>query len=242
MELIERIGGLGRMQLSAEEKVKVNALREIISQNGFKDFLGRDSSRTGEYNSLMEELFPAFPLSYDVLKRKTDRFLDNFSKQMGSCDELVVRSTLSLKGNRHGYNDAQLLLVLPNDPGGNKDYLMTVALHPSYQLDPIDDVAARLGERENPPVSSPQRIKEWGCYHKEIRDSDLSFAEVPSLGVVRSVYERAVSLINECDQRISVSKNDLDTLRTDAASHPNLVVRRGSAGLYADLLKGLTEQ
>ncbi|MDP3734218.1 MAG: hypothetical protein Q8R37_03230 [Nanoarchaeota archaeon] len=249
MELIDRYGGLGVISLTNQEIEKVQVLREIISKNGIKDFIGRDSPRTPEYTALMEELFPAFPPSYcnginnciTVIKRESDRFMDKNNNLLGKCEELVIDSRLKLKERNHNFYQADLSIVFPNGKENN-NYLMTVSLL-SYNLDVIDDVAELLGKRENPAVAAPQGIPWWDKFHQQKdKDKQIGFAEVPSLGTVRAVYEKAERLVDDCDRRVNVCRKDIDVLRQDSIEHPNLMVRLESRSMYNGILRGLTNQ
>lgn len=240
MELKDRFGGLGVISLSQNETEKVQTLNEIISKNGIKDFIGRDSQKTPEYNAIMEELFPVFPLSYDVCKRNTNRFLNKTMNPLGDCSELVIRSKLYPKGK---LGEAELSIVFPNGQH-NKDYLMTISLHYLYKFDVIDDVAQLLGKREIPAVSAPQKILWWDRFRHEIDTTEnyFGFAEVPYLGMIRKVYDNAMRLVDDSEMRISVCRKDLDVLRNDAAEHPNVVIRKQSKSMYNSLLETLTNQ
>lgn len=241
MKLIDRYGGLGVIALNEQEEEKIHTLLGLITLNGRRDFLGRDSPRTPEYNALMEEFFPAFPRSYKVIRRDSSRFLDKNNNPLGRCEELVINGRITLKGD-NCRNDVELSIVFPNG-NENKHYLMTVSLHPLYQLDVVDDVAELLGKRENSSVSAPQDIPWWDTFHQQKeKDKQIGFAEVPYLGTIRAIYDKALRLVDECDRRVTVSRKDIDILRQDAAENPNLFVRSESKSMYSGILRGLTNK
>ncbi len=243
MELIDRIGGFGKIQVTELEHQKLQELKEIILISGQKYILGELNKSTGDFERLMRELFPDFPLvkgagihgmqsrnSYTTAWSK-----NHYHQDLPQSLELSIGSRLSVaqSGSR---NDGDLAIIAPLQEGEN-EYFMSVIVEPMYQPNCVDDVVEVLGKREKPVIMGAQRIRN----NSPVGDY-FGVADVPRLGAVLDLYLRAAHLVEHAAGSIKVSSPELDTLRQDGVKHPNIALRELSQARYDQALRALTNQ
>lgn len=243
MELIDRIGGFGKILVTASEQRMLQELTEIILTSGEKYILGELNKPTGDFERLMKELFPDFPLvkgagihgmqssnSYTTAWSK-----NHYHQDLPQSLKLSIGSRLSVaqSGSR---NDVDLAIIAPLQEGEN-EYFMSVIVEPMYQPNCVDDVVKILGNREKPAIRGVELIR-----NKSPLENYFGIAEVPHLETVLKLYTKAAHLVEHAAGSIKVSSQELDTLRQDGVKHPNIAIRELSQARYDQALRALTNQ
>lgn len=247
MELIDRIGGFGKIQVTELEHQKLQELKEIILISGQKHILGELNRSTGDFERLMRELFPDFCLMKGAGirgMRSSNSYTTAWSESHYHQDlpralEMSIGSWLSVP-REHGRNDVDLTIIMPTiTPAkeGANEYFMSMVLEGIYQPNCVDDVVEVLGKREKPVIMGAQRIR-----NNSPVGNYFGIADVPRLGAVLDLYLRAAHLVEHAAGSIKVSSPELDTLRQDGVKHPNIALRELSQARYDQALRALTNQ
>lgn len=240
MQLLERFSGLGKVLVTAEEDQNIRELSEIVSNDRIKCYLQFECEHVEKYQALMKNLFPELKIRDDTIGY--DVGLHPFCRSNRSCagpsyaTEMVIDNRLPI-GRTVGQQDVELRIIMPQKRE-DKEYSMTLALHMLYTIDCVDDIVDILGMREKPPIEEAQLIPTL----KENSINTYGIADVPRLGTVIELYQRAATLAGNAYRVVGASLDQLNLLRRDAKEHENLAVRELSQKKYRTLLETLTEQ
>ena len=198
MDLIDRIGGLGKIEVSAAEERAIEELQYLASHYTLKYGILPDNSETQKFKEIMGGLFPEYPLVARSSMWSGGALLrPNEYAGIGLVRELVIDSRLPFdkKGPRTDTN----LRILKPEHGRDLEYFMTVMVDNTYIPDCRDDVAQILGRRENPTLRGLQQIPE-----KRVPPR-YGIAEVDKLKVAVRVLQKAARLV----QKVRKSLNEL---------------------------------
>lgn len=239
MELIDRVNGFGKIILTESEQQMLGEISEIASTAGGSYILGEMNEQTGRYERIMRDLFPMIPLiksaglgqlyrnSYHLYEDSAHRH-----ENLPEAPELYIGSRIGL-GEYVDNVNLQILMPAEADKEG---YFMSVVVG-DYKLGCIDDIVAKLGEREKPVIQGIQKIK-----NKHGVNPYYGIAEVPQLRTVLKLYEQATHLLRHAEDTIHVSSQELRQLREDMLKHENIAIRKISAAEYQKQLEVLTRQ
>src|SRR3989338_7663531 len=245
MEYLESVNGFRKIKLNPREDGLLLGLRGIIAGNGGSYSLGKMNQPTGEYEMIMNYLFPMIPLEkgrgvWDThLESPHDPYNakkveeSNSYEELPPAPELIIGSRVGIGGHS---TDIDLRILMPGE-----DYFMSVVLGGDYktghQLADRDDIVRMLGERENHKLIGAQMIK-----HKASTNPEYGIAEVPHLRTTLKLYDRAADLLRGMPKTIGVTREELHELRKDSREHPNIAVRKLSRDEYHKTLQDLTNQ
>ncbi|MBI2146231.1 hypothetical protein HYU22_02735 [Candidatus Woesearchaeota archaeon] len=232
MELMERLGGLGKVKVEGEEERTLQEILRLTSSR-YNDALRcsgyEDDKRV--FQEAMQKLFPVFPLrknmhgAFDVFER------ENTYEGLDSSREHVIESSLPISGEV-GRQEVELRIILPvKEP----ETVMTIAFHSLYQRSTDDDLVDMLGLRENPSIvgAAPIHVNDT---HKPTR---YGIADVPALGKVLQEYERARERIQKVYTHTGITPDQLNVLRRDSLLHENIAIRELSGTRYRNVLNTL---
>ncbi|MDO8656597.1 MAG: hypothetical protein Q7K45_05135 [Nanoarchaeota archaeon] len=237
MELIDRIGGLGKIKVTPEENGKIKQLWELVVSEGKKCFLNENCEHAPAYDALMKDFFPAYQrVNGEVPRRAGFRDNNPFYQGVGKYTDITIRNRLPLS-RVMGHQDVCLEIIHSSFRAEN-EYFMTVTLDSTYKPDCVDDIVSILGTRETPSITEVQLMP----LPPDYSSTQYGIADVPRLGTVLELYQRATALAGRSNQIVHASSEQLNLLRKDAKEHENLFVREGSATKYHKLLEALTNQ
>lgn len=245
MELVERMGGLGRVRLTEEENKALEELLHLFEKEGKQIYYapGREGISLGNYSPQRSKLIQAiastlFPFASErtFANRFSSAYLVNNATNVGRgvYDKITLGLGLALSLKYNSYEGRLHLLKPSEDRGSLVVVTMSVA---SYEPDVVDDLATMLGKTYQSPLVGPRPI--------DNEDLDLNrkygLADLPRFKEVQKLYERSAEVINS--EKWSVVKDHpLNLLRKDSLEHPNLAVREASQQMYhrklAELLLG----
>lgn len=235
MELIDRIGGLGKIRVTPDEDAKIKQLFEIVASEGRKCFLSENCEHAPAYDALMKDFFPAYQrVNGEVPRRAGFRDNNPFYQGVGKYTDITIRNRLPLS-RVIGHQDV-CLEILNSTSWAKNEYFMAVTLDSTYRPDCIDDVVSILGARETPPITEVQLMP----LPQDYSSTEYGIADVPRLGTVIELYQRATALTGKSLDITGASFNQLNILRRDAQEHENLAVRELSHSRYEQLLEKLT--
>lgn len=245
MELVNRINGFGQVLLTASEQRMLEELSEIASTTGKSYILGEMNEQTGRYERIMQDLFPMVPLvkgeglgEGSGIQHKNSYLLEVIPpgncwySELPEAPELRIGSGLFIGKESKGVD----LRVLMPPNAGREGYFMSVVVG-DYRRGCIDDIVAKLGEREKPVILGVQPIKS-----KPPVNPNYGIAEVPQLKTVLKLYERVDGLLRQVGDIIKITSEELHTLRKDMMKHENIAIRRLSAIEYQKALEALIHQ
>lgn len=236
MELIERMGGLGRIQVHGEEQTLLEKLLEYTSEGHY------DALRTGDsypqyapekkaFRDVIQQLFPSFPLitgsygQFTVIDRKNESY-----NRLGVCQERLIGSSLFLSHARPQKVDL-CLITSSKEPG----YFMTIAFDSSYSTRAEDDLVSLLGRWEFPEIRGAAPIPQ----EKPEKWTTYGLADIPALGKVLQKYEQASHLVQNIQTLASITSEQLEVLRRDSVQHENVAIRELSNTRYQKVLDAL---
>ena len=188
MELINRIGGLGRFSVLPAEERAIQELQHLASHYTIKYGISPDSQEIHTFKEIMKGLFPDYPLVARSSMWSGRAWVhQNWYEGPGAVQELAIDSRLTFdrKGPR---TDTNLRIIKPEN-GKDLEYFMTVMIDDSYVPDCRDDVAQILGRRENPPIRGLQQIPEKRVPRR------YGIAEVDRLKVALRVQQEAFRMV-----------------------------------------------
>ncbi len=237
MELIDRVNGFGKVMLTVPEQRMLREIGDIASTAGESYILGEINEPTGRYERSMRNLFPMVPLTksagpgqlshnaYHLQRNESHHWYMDLpeapSLQIGS--RIVIGSEVK---------EVSLQVLMPSN-ADQEGYFMSVVVG-TYNPGCIDDLVAKLGEREKPAILRVQKIK-----MKLPLNPDYGIAEVPQLKTVLKLYERADDLLRHTEDTIKITSKELHTLRGDMLRHQNIAIRKLSAVEYQKALEAL---
>ena len=201
MELINRIGGLGKIVVSVREE---NALKEawnLASLQTIKYGIFPDDKQTQQFKKIVKGLFTDYPLVARSSMWSGRAWIhQNWYEGIGSVQELAIDSRLPFdrKGPR---TDTNLRIIKPEN-GKDLEYFMTVMIDDTYVPDCRDDVAQILGRRENPLLYGLQQIPE-----KRVPPR-YGIAEVDQLKVALYVLQQATRLVEPMRKSLNELRNN----------------------------------
>lgn len=237
MELVERLGGIGKIKIEGEEKEHLEELWVRTSSGRIESLTLGDSYPQYQpdkriFRDLMQKLFPAFELetSWDGTFRVIER-TNNYYQGLGSCLERVVGSRLPI-ARELGRQEVELRIIKPPP---EEEYFMTVTLHSLYRSDAVDDLVDLLGSREKPAIVGATQIKSTNASDK----FQYGLADVPALGKILQLYQRAAIKVDNAFRDVGISPEQLGVLRHDSLGHENIAVRELSAARYQKVLRDL---
>ena len=239
MELIDRIGGLGKIRVTPEEDGKIKQLWEIVASEGKKCFLNENCEHAPAYDALMKDLFPAYQCWNGGVPHRAgfrNNYDSPFYHSVGNYSDITIKNNLPLS-RVIGHQDV-CLEILNSSSLAKKEYFMSVTLYSTYKPNCVDDIVSILGAREKPAVTELQ-LMPVPSNHQFI---SYGIADVPRLGTVLELYRRATVLATHAHQIVQASPEQLNILRKDAQEHENLFVREGSATKYQKMLEALTQR
>ncbi len=188
MELINRIGGLGKFSVLPAEGRAIQELQRLASHYTIKYGISPDNQEIHTFKEIMKGLFPDYPLvARSSMWSGRSLLRQNWYEGPGAVQELVIDSRLAL--NRKGLRTDTSLRILKPADGKDLEYFMTVMVDDSYVPDCRDDVAQILGRRENPPL--------WGLWQIPERrvPPRYGIAEVDRLKVALRVQQEAFRMV-----------------------------------------------
>lgn len=237
MKLVERLGGLGRVQVQGDETELLIQLLEYTSSERNEALRCGDSypqyaSDKQAFRDVMGQLFPAFPLKTDMHGQFTVIDRENNSYQrLSPCRERVISSRLPLARDV-GKQGIELRIITSSLESG---YFMTIALDYLYSRGVEDDLVDLFGLREEEFITGAAHID----LNKNSKDINYGIADVPSLGKVIKLYEKSRDLIHNSYTHTGITPEQLEVLRRDSLQHENIAVKELSKGRYQDLLHSL---
>ena len=236
MELVERLGGIGKIKIEGEEKEHLEELLVRTSSGRIESLTLGDSYPQYQpdkriFRNLMQKLFPAFELkttmdgAFLVIARNNDSY-----RGLDQCKERVIDSRLFF-GREPREREIELRIIMPKE----EEYYMTMVLPSSYHPDAVDDLVNLLGAREKPAIvgAAPIMLK----YSPERPEYGL--ADVPALGKILQLYQRAAIKVDNAFRDVGISPEQLGVLRHDSLGHENIAVRELSAARYQKVLRDL---
>ncbi len=237
MELIDRIGGLGKIRVTPEEDAKIGKLWSIIADEGQRCFLSQNCEHAPSYDALMKELFPAYQdWNGGVPRQVIATTNSHFYQGIGAYAGIRIKNRLPLS-RAVGQQNVELNIIKPMAQS-KSEYFMSMILEGTYKPSCVDDIVTKLGARKIPAITGVQLIP--------LAEKDsftvYGIADVPHLGEVIDLYQGATVLAGHAHQIVKASVEQLNILRKDALEHENLFVREGSAEKYLNLLDQLTNQ
>jgi len=247
MELVERMGGLGRIRVRASEEAKLKQLFDLIPPMRQRfNHLVTDPQEKILFEKIMGKLFPPFYLSE---KKSKDREPDYYVARQTKASAIDVKGksgfpAITLDNNRYSTPDINLQIIRPDNLQG--DWAMSAMLsvyQDQYRLGVIDDLVNVMGSRLNPKVEAVKEIAiDWECRPEASRYlhrcgfqiTQFGIADVLRIEQISDLYTNADRVLKETGM-----KYDLKVLREEMESHKNLYIRRGSAELYQQELENL---
>ena len=169
----------------------------------------------------MESLFPSIKPArsgqgvYHVISREPQHY-----RGLGDVNERIIPADLGME--YFGSGDGLELDIYVKC----EEIMMTVALPYNYELGAVDDLASKLGERENPQIVCAQLIDSQATRR-------YGLPQVPHMATTRKTYRRAKDLINALTRH---ERADLAVLRRDSIEHENIAVRQMSRDYYHKML------
>lgn len=232
MKLYERIGGLGRVELTKEENKAFGELLDMFEKEGkvVAYAPGRAGLLLNDYSGPVSQnvrstVSRIFPFTSEFTETFTAAHLEKAALNVGRGLYDKIQFGITSTSLKHNSYDSKVYILKPSgDRGGSVVVTLTLA---SYQPDVVDDLATMLGKASQTPLVGPLPIRS--------DDPDLNkkygVADFPRFTEIQQLYERAAELIN--NQKWNVLENHpLNRLRKDAAKHPNLAVQEASRQMY----------
>lgn len=234
MELIERIGGLGKVKLTKAEYEAFGELLDLFEKEK-KMSHDRFYYISGEkVSEIIKTLFPfnfkgynGETLSSASLERREFPFRRNVYLHKINLGNLRLSlKNFSYQGSLNLFKDSQ-----------EKNNIFVTLDIDEYNKDIVDDIASMVGKAYRAELIGPQQItKEVGISNK------YGLADLPRFKEIQQLYERAVELTKQDGWAVVRNDHPLNLLRKDALEHPNLAIREASEHMYkrklAELLLG----
>lgn len=232
MKLYERMGGLGRVELTEEENKALGELLDMFEKEGklVPYAPGREGISLNDYSgpvsrnvrSIVSRLFP---FTSEFTETFTAAYLEKAALNIGRGVYDNIHFGLKATSLKHYSYDSKVHIFKPSGDRGCSA-VVTLSLA-SYQPDVVDDLATMLGKTYQMPLVGPLPIH---SKHPDLNEK-YGVADFPRFKEIQQLYERAAELIN--NQKWSVQENHpLNILRRDATEHPNLAVREESEHMY----------
>jgi|SRR3989344_9665520 len=232
MELYEKMGGFGRVELTEEENKTFGELLDMFKKEGKQVYYapGREGISLNDYSGPRSQKVQSivsrlFPFASEFTETFTAAYLEKGALNIGRGVYDNIHFGLKATSLKHCSYDSKVHIFKPSGDRGSSA-VVTLLLN-SYQPDVVDDLATMLGKAHQTPLVGPRLIN---SDHLDL-NKKYGVADFPRFKEIQQLYERAAELIN--NQKMSVLKNHpLNSLRRDSLKHPNLAVREASEHMY----------
>ncbi len=220
MELGHVEGGIGEIVWKGKLPL-MQRLFEITENTDGVRCAGHKPDVMAEFELLMEELFPEFPLTkvceaYQVIRRK-----GRYGGRMGEVDEIDIGGR-GIRLNGAFPSPTELMVTKPN--GGQKSWMAVILER--YSMNVVDDVVNNHDRR-------------FSVQPFMGRGRDFSIPNPLGLETAISLYKRAKKIVDDCENVVGLTREDLDVLRKDQY-HENAFVRQGTVRMYEDAVSKLS--
>lgn len=238
MELVERLGGLGKVIVSPAE---LGALRTLTTIAKLHEINTPHLVRTGEVPEFMRAMETLFSHVLPNTEEEGPDLTKGYYcyqeiggdspayKDVGIVKQVVIKVREDDK-TTHERGYALKALVIMKPIGSERDNLFYMTAEPTRENPHVDDLVTMLGAGCDPCITG---VRE---YKTTTGGTFQGIAEVPYLREVIRLYKRAREILENIPEELGVNRSDLERLRAEAYGNQNLAIRRSSLEMYHETL------